>query len=135
MTLTKFFARFLGLWALLAVSAMISNRETTISALNALFADPALMLVTGIFTMAIGLPIVILHNRWSGGALAVIVTLYGWIVLVKGLLFLCLPSPAQAALYQSLHFQESFYGYLVVSLVIGAYLTYAGFTSSSAARD
>ena len=130
MMLTKVFAKLLGLWALLVVSALISNRDAAISAINALFADPALMFVTGILTLAIGLAIVILHNRWSGGALAVIVTLYGWLVLVKGMLFLYLPSPMQAALYQSLHFQEYFYGYLVVSLVLGAYLTYGGFTSS-----
>jgi vacuolar-type H+-ATPase subunit I/STV1 len=131
MMLTKFFAKFLGLWALLVASAMISNRDATASAINALFADPALVFVTGVFTLAIGLAIVILHNRWSGGALAVVVTLYGWIASIKGMLFLCLPSPLQAALYQSLHFQEYFYGYFVVSLVLGAYLTYGGFTSSA----
>lgn len=131
MMLTKFFAKFLGLWALLVVSAMISNRDATISAINALFSDSALVFVTGVFTLAIGLAVVILHNRWSGGALAVIVTLYGWIASIKAMLFLILPSPLQAALYQSLHFQEYFYGYLVVSLVFSAHLAYGGFTSSA----
>jgi hypothetical protein len=31
------------------------------------------------------------HNIWSGGALVVVVTVVGWITLVKSLLFLFLP--------------------------------------------
>jgi hypothetical protein len=48
-----------------------------IAAIDALFADPALMLISGIFTLVIGFAVVIGHNRWSGGALPVVVTLYG----------------------------------------------------------
>jgi hypothetical protein len=48
------------------VLGRVVNRGATIAAIDALFADPALMLITGIFTLAIGLAVVIGHNRWSG---------------------------------------------------------------------
>lgn len=124
---TTLFARIFGLWTLLAVSGMVANRQTTIDILNAFFDNPALMWVTGLFTLLAGVVIVVAHSRWSGGALAVVVTIYGWIVFLKGLAFVWLPGASERAFYDSLHFDQYFYGYFAVSLVIGAYLTYGGF--------
>jgi hypothetical protein len=128
--LTKFLAKLMGLWIVLAVLSMVANRQATIATLTALFADPALMFVTGVFTLLIGLAVVLGHNRWHGGALPVIVTIYGWAALIKGLLFLWLPPSAQAGFYEALHFQQFFYGYFVISLVLGGYLIYGGFKPS-----
>jgi hypothetical protein len=109
---------------------MVANRQTTIDALNAFFSSPALMWVTGVFTMLVGLAILVVHNRWSGGPAAVIVTLYGWIATVKGLTFVWLPMRSQLGLYQTLQFPRFFYAYFVVGLVLGGYLIYAGFRSA-----
>ena len=46
-----------------------------------------------------GLAIVLLHNYWSGGALTVIITLLGWLTLIKAVLLLVLPSTKLVALY------------------------------------
>jgi len=132
MILTKFYARFFGLWEVLAVLAMVANRDGTIAALNALFANPGMIFITGIFTLFLGLAVVVSHNRWSGGVVAVIVTLYGWIAIVKGLLFLWPSLPLQATLYQAMQFPQHYYEYLGVPLVVGAYLVYAGFQPSAA---
>src|SRR5476649_2225828 len=98
---TQYLARVLGLWIVLTELGMVFNRQTTIDALNSFFADPALMWVTGVFTMLVGLAIVVAHNRWSGSPAAVIVTLYGWIATVKGLTFIWLPMSAQLDSYQA----------------------------------
>jgi hypothetical protein len=132
--LTKYLARLMGLWILLAVLSMMVNRQGTLAALSAVFAEPALAFVTGIFTLVIGIAVVVSHNRWSGGALPIIVTVYGWAALIKGLLFLCLPPSAQTALYAALHLDRFFYEYLAVSLVVGGYLVYGGFKQSISAR-
>jgi hypothetical protein len=75
--LTKFLAKLMGLWIVLTVLGIVVNSGAMIAAIDALFADPALMLISGIFTLVIGFAVVIGHNRWSGGALPVVVTLYG----------------------------------------------------------
>ncbi|HZV77787.1 MAG TPA: hypothetical protein VFF63_08535 [Candidatus Babeliales bacterium] len=124
--LTRFLAKLLGLFAVLAALSAIANRDTTIAAMNALLADPAAVYVTGCFVLLIGLAMVIGHNRWSGGAIPVIVTLYGWLALIKGLLFL-LPLPSQAQFYQAVHLQQYFSGYMAFEILIGAYLIYGGF--------
>jgi hypothetical protein len=72
--------------------------------------------------------VVLAHNIWSGGALAVVVTLVGWITLIKSLMFLFLPPEMEAALFlRQLHYQQLFYLYGAISLVLGVYLTYGGF--------
>ena len=124
---TRLFARIFGLWTLLAVTGMIANRQATIDVLNAFVGDAELMWVTGLFTLLAGIVMVVMHNRWSGGAPAVVVTIYGWIVFLKGLAFVWLPASSEVAFYSALHFSQYFYGYFVVSLALGAYLTYAGF--------
>lgn len=109
---------------------MAVNRAATLDILDRFFADPALMWVTGVFTLLIGVTVIVLHNEWSGGAVPVIVTLYGWIAALKGLLFLWLPPPVQAAFYQSLHFAQYYYAYLAFGLVLGVILAYGGFKSA-----
>ena len=76
----------------------------------------------------IGLAMVLGHNVWSGGALPVIVTLVGWLILAKGLLLLCLTPQALIGLLERVHYGEHIYTYVLPSLVFGLYLTWAGFT-------
>lgn len=75
--LTKFLAKLIGLGIVLTVLSLVVNRQAAIATMVALFADPALIFMTGVFTLLLGLALVLGHNRWFGGALAVLVTLYG----------------------------------------------------------
>jgi len=91
-----------------------------------------MMLILGVITLAAGLAMVLAHNVWSGGALVVIVTLVGWITLIKSLLFLFLPAEMEAGFFMGqLHYQQLFYVYGAFSLALGIYLTYGGFRSTS----
>lgn len=126
--LTKYLAKVMGLWIVLAVLGIVVTRETSIPMINGLFSDLPLLWVTGIFTMLVGLIVVVVHNRWSGGALPVVVTLYGWIALIKGLTFVWLPPSVQTAAWRSLHFDQYYLAYLPIALIIGGYLVYGGFT-------
>ena len=126
---TKFIAKLLGLWMVLTMLGMAADKPGTVDAMNAFFANPGLMWVTGVFTLLLGLAIVVAHNRWSGGAVPVVITVVGWLALIKGLFFVWLPGSAQADFYRALHFEQFYYGYLVLSLVLGSYLIYGGFRS------
>jgi hypothetical protein len=111
---------------------MITRRQATLETVTALLQNPSMMWVLGVITLAAGLAMVLAHNIWSGGALVVIVTLVGWLTVVKSLLFLFLPPEVRAGFFlRQLHYQQLFYLYTVVSLVLGIYLTYGGFTSRS----
>ena len=129
---TIFLSRLIGLYCILVALSMITRRQATLDSVTALLHNAPLMLIVGVITLAAGLGIVLAHNIWSGGALAVIVTLVGWITVIKSLLFLFVPPEVEAGLFlRHLHYQELFYFYGAFSLVLGVYLTYGGFMSKS----
>lgn len=126
-TRTIFLSRLLGLYFLLIALSMVTHKQVTIDMVVALVHNAPLLFFMGIVIVAAGLAIVLAHNIWSGGALPIIVTILGWLALLKGLFFL-FPPPAAADLYLgTLHYAQYFYFYASFTLVLGAYLTYSGF--------
>ncbi len=129
---TLFLSRLIGLYCILVALSMMTRRQVTVETVEALLRNPSMMLILGVITLTAGLAMVLGHNIWSGGGLAVVVTLVGWITLIKGLLFLFLPPQMEAGLFLGqLHYQKLFYLYGAISLVFGVYLAYGGFTSRS----
>jgi vacuolar-type H+-ATPase subunit I/STV1 len=129
---TLFLGRLIGLYCILVALSMITRRQATVETVEALLHDPSMMLILGVITLAAGLAMVLAHNVWSGGALVVIVTLVGWITLIKSLFFLFLPAEMEAGLFiGQLHYRQLFYVYAAFSLALGIYLSYGGFTSTS----
>ncbi len=125
---TIFLSRLIGLYCIVIALSMITRRQATVETVTALLQNPSMMLIVGIITLAAGLAVVLAHNIWSGGALAVVATLVGWITLIKSLFFLFLPPEMEAELFLGqLHYQQLFYLYTAISLVLGVYLTYGGF--------
>ena len=110
---------------------MMPRKQTTVATIKALVGNPPLLLFVEVLGLAAGLAMIIGHNVWSGGALPVIVTLVGWLILIRGLLLLFLWPEAAVGLFAGLHFEQLFYLYVAISLILGIYLTYAGFSSTS----
>jgi hypothetical protein len=125
---TRFLAHLIGLYCLLAALLMALQRDAWIAAVVAMVHDPPLMLLLGVMVVAAGLALVLTHNVWSGGALPVVVTVIGWLTLLKGLMFWVLTPAAAADFYlERLHYAQFYYLYCGFSLAIGLYLTVAGF--------
>src|SRR5208337_2104586 len=128
---TTFLGRLIGLYCVLCSLFMISHRQATVATVNALIHNPPMLFIVAVITLVAGLAIVLGHNVWSGGVLPVILTLVGWITLIKGLLFLFLSPEAAASLFEEVHYEQLFYLYPTISLILGVYLTYAGFRSAT----
>jgi hypothetical protein len=128
---TIYLGRLIGLFLLIAALAMLLDRDSIIEMATALIDDRALMLIVGLIALVIGLAIVIGHNVWMGGLFPLVITLFGWSQLVRALLLLFLPAEAQIAFFQLMRLEDFFYIYAGIPLVLGAYLTYVGFTTST----
>ena len=129
---TIFLSRLIGLYCIVIALSMMTRRQATVETVTALLQNSVMTLILGAITLVAGLAMVLAHNIWSGGALVVIVTLVGWITLIKSLFFLFLPPEVEAGFFlRQLHYQQFFYLYTGVSLVLGIYLTYGGFKSTS----
>lgn len=87
------------------------------------------MILFGMLALASGLAIVLAHNRWSGAALTIVVTLLGWVLVLRGTLILVLPSGLLDAFIAALDFERWIYLYAALPFLLGAYLTYAGFAA------
>jgi hypothetical protein len=112
--------------------SMMSHKQQTIEGVTALLQNPSLTLLLGLIMLGASLAIVLAHNLWWSGPLALIITLIGWLALMKSLFFLFL-SPAMESRFilGQLHYQHFFYDYAAISTALGIFLTYSGFSSSA----
>jgi hypothetical protein len=125
--LTIFLAKFLGLYCIIVAVAMITRKQTAVATVKALIANPPLLLLVEVIGLAAGLAMILGHNIWSGGALTIVVTLVGWLMAIRGAGLLALSPRATTKLFDALRYEQLFYVYMAATLILGAYLTYAGF--------
>ncbi len=123
---TVFLARLFGLYCLVMAAAMLMQRDAYPATVIAMMADAPLVLTLGVFTLFAGLALVLLHNIWTGGALPIIITLLGWLTLIKGATLLLLPAARLSALYAAVS-PNAILISGVLTLLLGVYLTAAGF--------
>lgn len=127
---TIFLSRLLGLYCIIYALAMVAHEQAMVNAVTDLVHSPGTLLAFGAFAVAAGLAMVLGHNVWSGGPLALVVTLLGWLILAKGLIVTFLSPDGIVTYYDALHYEQLFYVYAAITLIIGAYLTYGGFSAT-----
>ena len=134
---TRAFARVIGPW-LIIVPGIIAVRAPGMATLAAeFFRSDLFVWFAGAVLLSAGLLIIAFHQYWSSLA-AVLISLFGWILALRGVLLLAAP-----ALYERAGMTliappvvRSIFGALVA---IGFYLTYIGWLarppSSSATQN
>jgi hypothetical protein len=127
--LTLFLARSIGLFTILLVATFLVRGST---AVEATVSSGPVMLAYAIISLAMGIAMVVGHNVWSGGALPAVVTLLGWLILAKALLLLFVTPEALLRALEQMRYSEHYALYLAPALVLGLYLTWAGFTAPDA---
>ena len=125
--LTVFLARFFGLFCLLMCAALAVRPKASVIAVHSLMNSPGLLLVTGICTLAGGVATVIGHNVWQGGALPVVVTVLGWLTLIKGFALMITPPDKLGNFYRVMHEPQRFRIYMGVCTAFSLWLTVAAF--------
>jgi len=134
---TIFLSKLIGIAEILVALSMFMHKQAFIALLTAMLQDRPLLFLISIIMVIAGLAIVLCHNIWSGRALPVVVTLFGWAIMIKGLLSLFFAPEMIISALGTLHFEEYFYLYAAAPLILGLYLAYGGFRSSlpSSARS
>jgi hypothetical protein len=116
--------------SLIALAAALLINLGSMSALvEAVSHDPALVLVSGVLSFVAGLAVVRVHNHWAADW-AVLVTIFGWLLLIGGLVRMLFPIwlAGMAATFSPS--TGLIVGEAVVFLVIGAFLSYKAYISS-----
>jgi hypothetical protein len=107
--------------------AMMMRKQNAAATVKAIMANPPLLLFAEVISLACGLAMIVGHNIWSRGALPVVVTLLGWLMVIRGAGFALSPA-GTAKLVEALRYEQLFYFYMGGTLVLGLYLTWAGFS-------
>jgi hypothetical protein len=127
---TRRFARVLGPF-LLIVCFTAAVRTLDMRAVISEFAASALWpWVAGSFVLLGGLIIVAFHQIWRGVA-AIIVSLLGWLVVLRGLLLLAFPSTFVSMANSVTGMGPLWRALCIVFAAIGLYLTYVGWAPAT----
>ena len=131
--LTIFLAKLLGLYCTIFALAMMTRKQNAVATVKAIVANPPVLFFAEAISLVCGLAMIIGHNIWSGGALPVVVTLVGWLMVIRGAGLLALSPAGAAKLLEVLRYERLFYFYMGGTLVLGLYLTWAGFSDNGRA--
>jgi hypothetical protein len=119
-------AKLLGPVVLAAAVPMVASPRHLHEIARSFLQDPALIYITGVLAMLGGLAIVNTHNVWVT-AWPVIITLFGWALIIGGAVRIVLPSVVTAigGAMMDKPALTRFFG--AVWALLGAYLTYQGY--------
>ncbi len=127
---TRAFARVLGPW-LVIVPSIIVLRASGMGALaSEFFKSDLTVWFTGAALLFGGLFIIAFHQYWSSVA-AVLISLFGWILALRGLVLMAAPELYERAAMSmdAMPLVRLIFGVLVA---IGLYLTYVGWLAKPA---
>jgi len=130
---TEYLGKLFGWYCVIAAIYAALHKPAFVELAAKVVHNQLLAFVAGAVALVCGLAMVLAHNVWWGGALPVVVTLLGWTNLLKGLLFLFLPTETAAAFFLgTLHYEQWFYGYVAFNFLLGAYLVIGSTISAGA---
>lgn len=127
MTTSKTIAALLGPTLVATAVMVLANLETMPGMMEEMSRIPMIIVLSGYAAFVPGLAIVYFHNRWSGGW-PVLVTLFGWLSLVIGLIRMTIPVQLAGVMLKagpSLPVVLPIVG--VVFLLIGGFLSFKGY--------
>ena len=127
--LTVYLGKLIGIFLIVVSAAMALDKDSLVEIVTALIDDRALLLIVGMAALVAGLAIVLAHNVWSGGVLPVLVTLFGWLLVIRGLVLLLVPTETFIAYFQMLRFDDLFYAYAGITFLLGLIFSYAAFSA------
>ncbi len=127
MTTSKMIAGLIGPTLVAIAAAVLINFGSFPALAEQISRDPALIFVSGILLLVAGLAIVRVHNIWAGGW-PVLVTVLGWLAVLGGLVRMLFPIQLAAIVAGVGQSTGLIAAVAVVLLVLGAFLSFKGYT-------
>jgi hypothetical protein len=124
---TRMFARVLGPFLFISCVTAVVRTSDMPALVTDFGANPVWPWVTGAFILVGGLIIVALHQCWRGAA-AIIVSVTGWLLALRGLFLLAFPTAFMSMANSVLEASALWRTVCVCFALVGLYLTYVGWT-------
>jgi hypothetical protein len=119
------FSRVLGPLLVIVDATAVARASYMQTLLSQFEANSLWTWVTGAFILLFGLIVVAGHQYWHGAA-AIIVSLLGWLITLRGLLLFAFPQAFVSLANRMIGAQASWVAACIVFALVGLYLTYVG---------
>lgn len=121
-----FLAKLLGIYILVVGAGLILNKATFQKMFDEYLSSPALIYMGGILALFFGLLIVLFHNKWEA-SWTLIITLFGWLGILKGIWLIVFPSTIGAVtnFYKKSANALTIHG--AIAVLLGLFLIWKGF--------
>lgn len=129
MDLSIFLAKVIGLYLLVIGLGTLINRKEFEPLIRQAMKDKLLILMSGMMALLLGLLVVMSHNVWTPDWRGLI-TLLGWLALLKGLFRVLLPAVAEQIRDSAMKSKNVLTVMATVVALIGLYLSVAGYMLS-----
>lgn len=116
-------AQALGIFCIVLGVAMVVNGKETAAVVEETAQNKGLLWMWGLLALATGAVIVALNNMWTSG-LPLVITIFGWLALIKAAFILVFPGTA-SRLYRKFGHSNLIVVVGVIALVVGFVLLYA----------
>ena len=121
-----FLAKLIGPILLVAGVAMLVNRKDLDALAQEVLRSRLMLFLFGLIDLSVGLAIVLTHNVWAADW-RIIITLLGWLLLVRGAVRLLIPDQVRALGTKFLGNANVVTGSLAAVTVLGLVLSYFGY--------
>lgn len=126
MALSIFLAKIFGAAYLAVGLGMLFNKKHYHKMFKDMMSNEVIYLFGGMLSLALGLVLILHHNCWVKDW-TVIITLFGWIALLKGILLLVFPKIMPKLAKPFVKNEQNLMAWGLLVLVLGAVLGYFGF--------
>jgi hypothetical protein len=122
---TRMFSRALGPFLVIVDATAVARASDMPTLLSQFEANSLWTWVTGAFILLFGLIMVAGHQYWHGAA-AIIVSLFGWMITLRGLLLFAFPQTFVSVANSMIGAQAWWVAACLVFALVGLYRTYVG---------
>jgi hypothetical protein len=129
MEATDFLSKVIGLLLVCLAVSIILQPSAFVKVLDDLLADRTPLYLAGVALLLAGLTIVLTHNIWNLGLRAAVISLIGWVLILRGLASMFVPGDDIARLVRWMKFEGYPRAYGILMLCMGGYLAWAGFAN------
>lgn len=129
MDISIFFAKVLGLYLIITTIGMLVNRQRVRTIVDQIVNNAALLLIAGLLSLIFGIILVVVHNVWEADW-RVLITIIGWLALIKGTIRVVFPQVSQKVLTRMMAADAGHYIISIIFLLVGIYLAYMGFLAN-----
>jgi len=120
-----FLAKLMGPYCLIVAAGVLLNLKYYRKVVDDFLKNSALSYIGGVIALLFGLLVILNHNIWSGWPL--IITLFGWLSFIKGLVIIVFPGVLPNITAFHLKSPAILVFRLVLVMVLGLMLTIFGY--------